>query len=73
MFGINGILGVHVQQLVELVIVPRRDPKNSKQEIMESNVKETILKTNIAKSKTVMVGSTCCTYMKISKSLSDLN
>jgi hypothetical protein len=53
----NGVLGVLVQQLVEMVFKLRRDLSNKKQRIMESNAKETVMKLKFAILKIAFVST----------------
>ena len=57
MFGINGIPGVLVQKLVGLVLKQRKDLSNNKQEMVESNVMETVMNSNFASLKNATVSS----------------
>ena len=57
MFGLNGILGVLVQKRVGLVLKLKIDLSNNKQEMVESNVMETVMNSNFVNLKTVSVCS----------------
>ena len=57
MFGRNGPLGVPVQKLVVLVFKQRRDLQNNKQEMVESNVMETLKISNFVNLKIASVCS----------------